>query len=110
MISSKGGLQARKRWNGEMIWSFTTPVFLSCLVTPLLLCQMVDHGSLPPVLHRSDGKASDSQCIFNMVNAQLVTGLLGFPYCFKTCGLLLTFILMVKPLRKSFAFEPKEAF
>eukprot|EP00873_Tetraselmis_striata_P002251 jgi/Tetstr1/422515/TSEL_001276.t1 len=56
---------------------------------------MVDHGSLPPVLHRADGRASDSQCVFNMVNACLAIGLLGFPYCFKSCGVLLTALLMV---------------
>jgi len=56
---------------------------------------MADHGSLPPVLHRQDRKASDSQCVFNMVNANLAIGLLGFPYCFKSCGIVLTAVLIV---------------
>jgi hypothetical protein len=60
------------------------------------MMQMVDHGSLPPVLHKPDGRATDNQCVFNMINGNLAIGLLGIPYCFKSCGIILTVLLMVR--------------
>ena len=40
-------------------------------------------------------KATESQSVFNLVNAVLGAGVLGFPWAFKTCGLVLATLLVL---------------
>lgn len=41
------------------------------------------------------GTASDNDACFNMVNFILGAGVLGYPFCYKACGLILTTILIL---------------
>lgn len=43
-------------------------------------------------------RATPSQSILNLVNCLLGAGVLGYPYCFKSCGLLLASAVMVVTL------------
>lgn len=43
----------------------------------------------------SDEKASESQSVFNLVNAVLGAGVLGYPWAYKTCGLVLATLLVL---------------
>ena len=41
------------------------------------------------------GTASDNDACFNMVNFILGAGVLGYPFCYKACGLVLTTLLIL---------------
>lgn len=42
-----------------------------------------------------DGRTSIAASTLNMVNCILGAGVLGYPYCFKSCGILLTTLIVV---------------
>lgn len=41
------------------------------------------------------GSATDNEACFNMVNFILGAGVLGYPFCYKACGLVLTTVLVL---------------
>ena len=41
------------------------------------------------------GSATDNEACFNMVNFILGAGVLGYPFCYKACGLVLTTLLVI---------------
>jgi amino acid permease len=46
----------------------------------------------------SEGKATSGQSVVNLINCILGAGVLGYPYCFKSCGVVLATIIMVVSL------------
>ena len=48
--------------------------------------------------HLRDGRTSTNQSAINLVNCILGAGVLGYPYCFKACGLVLGTALMLLSL------------
>ena len=42
-----------------------------------------------------DNKASEDESVLNLVNSILGAGMLGFPFCFKECGILLAVALLL---------------
>ena len=47
---------------------------------------------------RLEGKTSSNQSVLNLINCLLGAGVLGFPYCFKSCGLVLASCIMLVSL------------
>jgi Transmembrane amino acid transporter protein len=43
----------------------------------------------------AEGKHSENEAVFNYLNAMLGGGLLGYPYSYKNCGLVLTSVLVL---------------
>ncbi|KAK9816581.1 hypothetical protein WJX72_002235 [[Myrmecia] bisecta] len=56
-------------------------------------------GSFPkpssPTVAGPRGSATESEAVFNMVNAILGAGLLGFPFVYRSCGLLLATLMVL---------------
>ncbi|KAG2489705.1 hypothetical protein HYH03_011812 [Edaphochlamys debaryana] len=53
-----------------------------------------------------DGRTSTSQSTLNLVNCILGAGVLGYPFCFKSCGLLLgTVLMLVSVLASRFSYD-----
>ncbi|GIL69642.1 hypothetical protein Vretifemale_561, partial [Volvox reticuliferus] len=53
-----------------------------------------------------DGRTSSSQSTINLVNCILGAGVLGYPFCFRSCGLLLgTLIMLVSILASRFSYN-----
>ena len=44
------------------------------------------------------GSTSSNQSVLNLINCLLGAGVLGFPYCFKSCGLVLASCIMLVSL------------
>ncbi len=49
----------------------------------------------------SDGRMTSRQSVLNFVNCILGAGVLGYPYCFKSCGLVLATAMMLACLAAS---------
>jgi hypothetical protein len=47
---------------------------------------------------RLEGKTTSNQSVVNLINCLLGAGVLGFPYCFKSCGLVLASCIMLVSL------------
>lgn len=69
-----------------------SPQFYSCSRSLLYLRFSAIALSIYPLL---SSQAYEANSIFNLVNATLGIGVLGLPYCFMNCGVVLTPILMV---------------
>lgn len=53
-----------------------------------------------------EGKSTTNQCVLNLVNCMLGAGVLGYPYCFKSCGFVLaTCIMLVSLFSSRFSYE-----
>ncbi|KAK9802660.1 hypothetical protein WJX73_002230, partial [Symbiochloris irregularis] len=49
----------------------------------------------PPLTPTGGSNSSDAEAIFNMVNAVLGAGVLGYPFCFRSCGIGLAALLVL---------------
>jgi amino acid permease len=61
---------------------------------PLLPCTQRS-GKRPAREGSNDGRTSSGQSTLNLVNCVLGAGVLGYPFCFKSCGLVLGTLLMI---------------
>ena len=51
-------------------------------------------GPSQRALTSQDGRTSNSSSILNLINCILGAGILGYPYCFKSCGIVLGTLLL----------------